>query len=43
MRPNPLVKICGIKTAEDAVITANLGTDYIGVVFDNSSKSLIAS
>lgn len=36
--PTPLVKICGILTASEALSTANAGADFLGLVFVPTSK-----
>ncbi len=38
----PMIKICGLKTAEDIIAAASLGADYLGMVIDfpKSPRSL---
>ena len=38
----PLVKICGIKTVEDAIMAASAGADMLGLMFVPTSKRLIS-
>ncbi len=36
------IKICGITNADDAVWVANLGADYLGLVFAKESKRKVS-
>jgi anthranilate synthase/indole-3-glycerol phosphate synthase/phosphoribosylanthranilate isomerase len=38
----PIVKICGVKTVEMAIATAEAGADMIGLVFAQGSKRLVS-
>ncbi|OAX35093.1 hypothetical protein K503DRAFT_868488 [Rhizopogon vinicolor AM-OR11-026] len=40
--PTPLVKICGILTASEALRTANAGADFLGLIFVPTSKRLVS-
>jgi anthranilate synthase/indole-3-glycerol phosphate synthase/phosphoribosylanthranilate isomerase len=39
---SPLVKICGIRTRQDAVFAADAGADMLGLVFVPTSKRLVS-
>ena len=40
MNQSPLIKICGNRTAMDVTVAAQLGADFVGIIFAESPRKV---